>query len=71
VMARGNERREIFRDDEDRRRFLEALGDGVHAVRLANPRLLLDAQSLSRTDRHTAGQPGSGDGLVADDGDGD
>ncbi|MGD0059413.1 MAG: transposase, partial [Verrucomicrobiia bacterium] len=29
VMARGNERREIFRDDEDRRRFLEALGDGV------------------------------------------
>ncbi len=29
VMARGNERREIFRDDEDRRRFLEALGDSV------------------------------------------
>jgi REP element-mobilizing transposase RayT len=29
VMARGNERREIFRDDKDRRRFLETLGDAV------------------------------------------
>lgn len=29
VMARGNERREIFRDDKDRRWFLEAVGDAV------------------------------------------
>jgi REP element-mobilizing transposase RayT len=29
VMARGNERREIFRDDEDRRRFLNALAEAV------------------------------------------
>ena len=29
VMARGNERREIFRDDRDRLRFLETLGDAV------------------------------------------
>jgi REP element-mobilizing transposase RayT len=28
-MARGNERREIFRDDNDRRRFLEAVGEAV------------------------------------------
>ena len=37
VTARGNERREIFRDDQDRRRFLKTLGEacdryamGVH-----------------------------------------
>jgi REP element-mobilizing transposase RayT len=29
LMARGNERREIFRDDQDRRRFLETLGEAV------------------------------------------
>ena len=29
VMARGNERREIFRDDRDRRRFLETLAEAV------------------------------------------
>lgn len=29
VMARGNERREIFRDDKDRQRFLEAVGEAV------------------------------------------
>jgi len=29
VMARGNERRAIFRDDEDRRRFLETLEEAV------------------------------------------
>ena len=29
VMARGNERREIFRDDQDRRRFLETLAEAV------------------------------------------
>ena len=28
VTSRGNERREIFRDDTDRRRFLETLGQG-------------------------------------------
>jgi putative transposase len=29
VMARGNERREIFRDDQDRQRFLETLAEAV------------------------------------------
>jgi REP element-mobilizing transposase RayT len=29
VMARGNERREIFRDDNDRQRFLETLAEAV------------------------------------------
>ena len=29
VMARGNERREIFRDDHDRSRFLETLAEMV------------------------------------------
>ena len=29
VMARGNERREVFRDDQDRRRFLETLAEAV------------------------------------------
>jgi putative transposase len=29
VMARGNERRDIYRDDRDRRRFLETLGQAV------------------------------------------
>src|ERR1039457_3861023 len=29
VMARGNERREIYRDDEDRRRFLETVGEAA------------------------------------------
>jgi putative transposase len=28
-MARGNERREVFRDDKDRQRFLETLGEAV------------------------------------------
>jgi len=27
VMARGNHRRDIFKDDPDRRRFLETLGE--------------------------------------------
>lgn len=29
VMARGNERRDVFRDDQDRRQFLETLADMV------------------------------------------
>jgi putative transposase len=29
VMARGNERREIYRDDRDRRRFLDTLGQAA------------------------------------------
>ena len=29
VMARGNEQRDVFRDDEDRRRFLDALAEAV------------------------------------------
>jgi REP element-mobilizing transposase RayT len=29
VMARGNERREVFRDDQDRKRFLETLAETV------------------------------------------
>ena len=29
VMARGNERRDIYRDDRDRRRFLETVGEMV------------------------------------------
>jgi putative transposase len=29
VMARGNEQREIFRDDQDRRRFLQTLSEAV------------------------------------------
>lgn len=29
VMARGNERRDVFRDDEDRRRFLDTLAEAV------------------------------------------
>ena len=40
VMARGNEGRSVFRDDEDRRRFLDTLaemverfGVGLHAYR--------------------------------------
>jgi hypothetical protein len=28
-MARGNDRREVFREDRDRRRFLETLGEAV------------------------------------------
>jgi putative transposase len=36
VMARGNERKAVYRDDQDRRRFLEALAEMVDrfAVRL-------------------------------------
>ena len=29
VMARGNERQPIFRDDKDRKRFCEVLGEAV------------------------------------------
>ena len=29
VMARGNERREIFRDERDRERFLETVAEAV------------------------------------------
>ena len=29
VMARGNERRDVFRDDEDRRRFVDTLAEAV------------------------------------------
>lgn len=33
VTSRGNERREIFRDDEDRERFLTTLGRVVQTFR--------------------------------------
>src|SRR6266542_2128891 len=29
VTSRGNERRDIFRDERDRERFLEILGEGI------------------------------------------
>jgi putative transposase len=29
VMARGNDRREVFREDRDRRRFLQTPGEAV------------------------------------------
>jgi len=34
VMARGNERKDIFRDDEDRRRFLDTLAEMVERFRV-------------------------------------
>jgi putative transposase len=34
VMARGNERREIFRDDRDRQRFVETLAEAVERLGL-------------------------------------
>jgi putative transposase len=34
VTARGNERKAIFRDDQDRRKFLELLGRGVEEFQL-------------------------------------
>jgi putative transposase len=33
VMARGNELREVFRDDQDRQRFLECLEEAVRRFR--------------------------------------
>jgi REP element-mobilizing transposase RayT len=33
-MARGNERREIFRDDRDRQRFVETLAEAVECFEL-------------------------------------
>ena len=34
VTARGNERRDIYRDERDRRRFCELLGEAVERFRL-------------------------------------
>jgi putative transposase len=43
-MARGDRREEIYRDEEDRRMFLEALGEGLRAHGLQVPRLRADAE---------------------------
>ena len=45
VTARGNERREIFRDDADREHFLRVLGESVgrFEVRVASDRDLCEA----------------------------
>ncbi|MCI0541253.1 MAG: hypothetical protein L0Z50_39135 [Verrucomicrobiales bacterium] len=45
VMNRGDRREPIFKDDEDRRRFLETLGEGVREDERAGACLLLDARS--------------------------
>ncbi len=44
-MNRGDRREPIFKDDEDRRRFLETLGEGVREDERAGACLLLDARS--------------------------
>ena len=45
VMARGDRREEIYRDDEDRRMFLEALGEVLPGSRklLKRRREILEA----------------------------
>jgi hypothetical protein len=47
VMDRGDQRKAIFRDDEDRERFLTTLGESMRAHRLATARLCADEQPLS------------------------
>lgn len=65
VMARGIERRVIFRDDQDRRRFLERLKG--RAVRGAGVGVLFDAELLSPADGHAVGRLELGGGVVAGD----
>jgi hypothetical protein len=46
VMARGNERRHNFRDDRDRQRFWEMLGEMAERFWVRGVGALPDAQSL-------------------------
>lgn len=66
VTARGNERRAVFRDDEDRERFTATLAEAVVLHGLVVHGWCPDAQPLSSADRDAEGQPEPGDGLAAD-----
>ena len=61
VTARGNERRQIYRDDQDRTRFLDTYGSrGGRTIRPGDPRLLPhveDPQIAGRT-TYTLGSQG-------------
>jgi hypothetical protein len=51
LTSRGNEQKPIFRDDADRKLFLNTLFPGHSTPSLALPCLLPDEQSLSSSDR--------------------
>lgn len=59
VMARGNRRERIFRDEADRLLFYETLG-------VAGARVGPDEQSLASIGRNARSQPGSGNAMVAE-----
>src|SRR5437867_685099 len=61
VMNLGDRREPIFKDDQDRQRFLETFREDG----LASACVLSDAQSLSHGDRNAPSQPGSRDEVVA------
>ena len=46
VMSRGDQREDIFRDDDDREKFLSTLGRGLRQDRVAGAGVLPDAQSF-------------------------
>jgi len=65
LMNRGDRRESIFKDDEDRQRFLGTLGEAcvktgwqVHAY------CLMSNQSFSSSDRNSAGQSGQGNEMA-------
>ena len=65
LMNRGDRRESIFKDDEDRQRYLGTLGEAcvktgwqVHAY------CLMSNQSFSSGDRNSAGQSGQGNEMA-------
>ena len=50
IIARGNERRPLFRDDADRERYLDLLAESLRKARRARPRVLSDAEPRASGD---------------------
>ena len=58
VTCRGNEQREIFTDDADRRKFIELLEDSAEMYSVKGVCLCTDVQPFSSSDRNAPGQSG-------------
>ena len=65
LMSRGDRREEIFRDDLDRKSFLQTLGAACQKERVAGGCLLFDEQSFSSGVGDAAAKSGYWDEMVA------
>ena len=65
VMNRGDQREDIFRDDQDRQKFLSTLGEACAEDRVAGACVLPDAQSFPSGAGDAPTQPGVRDEVAA------